>query len=61
MRDRYYVRFLYSSALCSICKGEIAHVLDLLSKAEPLCRNHYDKATVFYYEAIIVFVYGDYC
>lgn len=62
MRDRYYVRFLYSSALYSICRCDIIHALDLLIHAEQLCRNSYDKAIVFYYEAIIRFVYGDsYC
>lgn len=59
LRDRYFVRYLYSSALYSICVGDTLRALEMLKEAEPLCRNGYDKAIIFYYEAIILFIYGD--
>ena len=59
IRDRYYVRYLYSLALYSICRHDIPHAEDLLSQAEILCRNNYDRATVLYYESIIRFVCKD--
>lgn len=59
IRDRYYVRYLYSLALYSICRHDVSRARELLGQAEMLCRNNYDRATVLYYEAIINFVSAD--
>lgn len=56
IRDRYYVRYLYSLALYFICTHNAVRAAELLGQAELLCRNNYDRATVLYYESLIKFV-----
>ncbi|MCU6770152.1 ATP-dependent transcriptional regulator [uncultured Bacteroides sp.] len=54
IRDRYYVRYLYTSALYNICISDLDLATMLLDKATMHCRNSYDMATVFYYKSIIM-------
>lgn len=51
-RDRYFVRFLYTSAQCRIMEHKMddAHILLLESKKH--MRNHYDQATINYFHAL---------
>lgn len=56
LRDRYYVRYLYTSALYNICTGNQSEANLLLVKAWGLCRNNYDKAIVIYYQSLISLV-----
>lgn len=55
-RDRYYVRYLYTSALYRICTADLDMAMMFIEKALTKCRNNYDKATVLYYKSIITFV-----
>lgn len=59
IRDRYYVRYLYSLALYSICTRDVSRAEELLSQAELLSKNNYDRATVLYYESLIKFLCAD--
>ena len=52
-RDRYYVRFIYTSALLNLFSNNLLDAEHLLLKAETLSRNNYDKATVLYYKSIL--------
>lgn len=57
-RDRYYVRFLYTSALVSIFGNNIQSGLSLCDKADELATSQYDKSQISFYRSIALLSLG---
>jgi hypothetical protein len=57
-RDRYFVRYLYTSAQCKIKERNYEVALNLLNDSNSIARNNYDKATInYFYSQLYLFRY----
>ena len=57
-RDRYYVRFLYTSALVQIFAGSQEEGLALCDQALSIATSSYDKSQIMFYRAIALLKTG---
>ena len=57
-RDRYYVRFLYTSAMASLFAGRADEGLSLCEKAEESASSRYDKAQILFCRALALLQNG---
>lgn len=59
-RDRYYPRFLYTTAFSHLLSGDYQKVLDECNDILPIMTSTYDKSQVLFYKGIALLIMNDF-
>lgn len=57
-RDRYYVRYRYSTMLYNVLSGDAHHAIDMSEQAWEEVQSDYDKTQILYYKAFAYYCIG---